>query len=339
MVDDRDPSRRDIMRAGVAVGALSAGLVAPSAGAVAPAPSLDRTQDLIDRIAAIPLASPRIDRQRVEAAMQQALDAAGMARRPLRWFPDSLSAHRHVYAVAFAAARDAARAATAANLDTPAWNAAMAATWDRAWRDGRDDAPKAAHRAACTVRRQDETARERRRDAWRAGYAAAETAARRPVLDMAFEVASYAAQNEAHRASTAAHKAPPSGRDGGIDKAAAWATWRAVARRSGAWLAHYDAMTAVGEFHALHAFDHPAQAAAVAIVRPIVDAMEAGLFCYWVTPREVICVPRPALHATDGQLHRADGPAVVWPSGETYFVDKDERAALLADSDDGAALS
>ena len=83
---------------------------------------------------------------------------------------------------------------------------------------------------------------------------------------------------------------------------------------------------AVAHLSALYAFDHPAQAAAAALFRPMVDAMEAGLFLYWVAPREVICVPRPALHAVDGLLHRDDAPAIEWASGEMYFFCHGERA-------------
>lgn len=327
MADDTDLSRRDVMRAGLAVGAAASGLVPAPAGAIATErPRLERVQDLIDRIAAVRLARPRIRLGRVEAAMQRSLDVVGVPRRPLRWFPDSMSAHRHVYSVAAAAARQAARDAPTADLDTPAWNAAMEATWDRAWRVAHRRAPKAAHHAALAIRRQDETARDRRKEALLAGHAAAATAAREPVLDAAFQAPSRAALDVAHRASTAAFKAPPSGASGEIDKAAAWATWRAAARRSGPWLAHGGAISAVAELSALHAFDHPAQAEAAALVRPMVDAMEAGLFFYWVTPIEVICVPRPVLHAVDGLLHRDDAPAVEWPSGEAYSIRHGARA-------------
>lgn len=47
----------------------------------------------------------------------------------------------------------------------------------------------------------------------------------------------------------------------------------------------------------------------------IVDAFAAGLLRYWVTPAEIVCVPRPALWVANGCLHRADGPAVEWESG------------------------
>jgi hypothetical protein len=313
MADDRDPSRRDVVCTALAAGAASSGLLALPADALASALRPELAQDLIDRIAAIPLAPPHIDEPRVDAAMQQALAAAGMARRPLRWFADAASAHRHVYAMGHAAARRAAGDAGSGDLDIPAWHAAVAATWDFTWRDAHRDAPEAARHAALVVWRKDWPAREQRKAALLAGYKAAEAAMQQRLLDAALRAASGTAQDIAHRASTAAHKAPPNGREGEIDKAAAWATWRMVARRNGAWLAHDGAVRAVAELNALHVFDHPAQVAAAAMFRPLVDAAAAGLFCYWVAPHEVICVPRPAFYQEDGALHR-----VAWTSGETY---------------------
>jgi hypothetical protein len=52
---------------------------------------------------------------------------------------------------------------------------------------------------------------------------------------------------------------------------------------------------------------------------PFVDAYEAGLWLFWVLEREVIAVPRPALHLAGEQLHREDGPAIWWPDGARYF--------------------
>jgi hypothetical protein len=52
---------------------------------------------------------------------------------------------------------------------------------------------------------------------------------------------------------------------------------------------------------------------------PMTQAFEAGLFIYWVRPREVVCVLQPALHVVSGELHREDGPAVEWASGERYW--------------------
>jgi hypothetical protein len=55
------------------------------------------------------------------------------------------------------------------------------------------------------------------------------------------------------------------------------------------------------------------------IVRPLVDAYEAGLWLFWVLEQEVVAVPRPALRLEDGRLHSEDGPAVFWPDGPRYW--------------------
>lgn len=51
----------------------------------------------------------------------------------------------------------------------------------------------------------------------------------------------------------------------------------------------------------------------------MLDAFEAGLLCYWVTPPEVVWVSRPSLSIVDGYLHREDGPAAEWATGERYW--------------------
>jgi hypothetical protein len=52
---------------------------------------------------------------------------------------------------------------------------------------------------------------------------------------------------------------------------------------------------------------------------PLTDAFAAGLFYFWIGPEDVICIPRPSLWIADGRLHREDGAAVEWPSGERYY--------------------
>jgi hypothetical protein len=48
----------------------------------------------------------------------------------------------------------------------------------------------------------------------------------------------------------------------------------------------------------------------------LLEMFAAGVFYYWIRPHEVLCVRRPSLWMIHGQLHRADGPAVEWPTGE-----------------------
>jgi hypothetical protein len=45
----------------------------------------------------------------------------------------------------------------------------------------------------------------------------------------------------------------------------------------------------------------------------------AGLFLFWVLWDEVVFVPRPSLWSAEGQLHRNDGPAIAWLTGERYW--------------------
>lgn len=52
---------------------------------------------------------------------------------------------------------------------------------------------------------------------------------------------------------------------------------------------------------------------------PLIAAFAAGLYFFSNRPDEIVCVPRPALWLSQGVLHRDDGPAVLWPSGEQYF--------------------
>jgi hypothetical protein len=54
----------------------------------------------------------------------------------------------------------------------------------------------------------------------------------------------------------------------------------------------------------------------IRVWRPIVDAATNAPFLYWITDREIICVMRPSIFEESGRVHRRDGPAVVWASGE-----------------------
>lgn len=104
----------------------------------------------------------------------------------------------------------------------------------------------------------------------------------------------------------------------GAARGAAWgATWGAAT--DAAWSAATDAAWGAAESNALSAFSCPEQARLVAIWAPMVDAFTAGLWLYWITPTEIICIEQPSLHIRDGRLHREDGPAVEWPAGEAYY--------------------
>jgi len=48
-------------------------------------------------------------------------------------------------------------------------------------------------------------------------------------------------------------------------------------------------------------------------------AFRNGLWLYWITTTNIICVEQPSLSIENDRLHRADGPAVEWPAGERYW--------------------
>lgn len=52
---------------------------------------------------------------------------------------------------------------------------------------------------------------------------------------------------------------------------------------------------------------------------PLVEAFAHGLYSFWIGPDEIVCAPRPSLWVVHGRLHREDGPAVSWSTGEKYF--------------------
>ena len=52
---------------------------------------------------------------------------------------------------------------------------------------------------------------------------------------------------------------------------------------------------------------------------PLVDAAEAGLFLFRVTPGMVYCTAQPTIFAESGYLHRANGAAIEYFSGERYW--------------------
>ena len=104
-------------------------------------------------------------------------------------------------------------------------------------------------------------------------------------------------------------------------ESAAWSAARSDAEsaaRSAAWSAARSAAWSAAEVNALGVFNHPAHAKLAAIWLPMIDAFNAGLWLYWITPTEVLCVEQPSLYISDNSLHREDGPAVEWPAGESY---------------------
>jgi hypothetical protein len=57
---------------------------------------------------------------------------------------------------------------------------------------------------------------------------------------------------------------------------------------------------------------------------PFVQMAVSGLALYWATPEMIVCLPLPALFLRGRALDRADGPAVIWPDGESHWF-RDNR--------------
>ena len=126
-------------------------------------------------------------------------------------------------------------------------------------------------------------------------------------------------------------------------RAAAWdAAWAAArdaawdaardAARDAAWDAAWDAARDAAWDAARAAVGSlPGAPAAVRkfgeIERPMLDAFEAGLWLYWITPDSVIAVERPVLGIDDrSRLHAVGAPAVYWPNTEEkYFFHRGVR--------------
>jgi hypothetical protein len=75
--------------------------------------------------------------------------------------------------------------------------------------------------------------------------------------------------------------------------------------------------------------NHPVVTRLANMWLPMVDAFEAGLWLYWITSRELICVPHPTISIVGSQLHGGEGLAVEWPDGEvrTHSRPSGERPA------------
>ncbi len=107
--------------------------------------------------------------------------------------------------------------------------------------------------------------------------------------------------------------------------------------RDGPWEAAGRATDSIAVISSVAAYaHHPEIERIVAIKMPLVTAFEAGLFLYWITPADVVCVLQPTLSLEEERLHKVDGPAVTWPSGEAYcfwrgihvpswFIDQPDR--------------
>jgi hypothetical protein len=100
---------------------------------------------------------------------------------------------------------------------------------------------------------------------------------------------------------------------------AAWVEARSAAEHA-AWIAARSAIeNAVRGAACLNGsacVNHPAVTKLANMWLPMVDAFEAGLWLYWITSHELICVPHPTISIVGAQWRGGEGRAVEWPDGE-----------------------
>jgi len=290
----------------------------PSERPVAPIVS-PQAQALIDRLRAFDPSRPRFDRAVAEDALRRHFAARGLPTPPIVWCPDLASGYQHMIDLALAAIpRDASHglaleiASDIADVSSRADRVALDATLEGASAFALDLAKR-------LINASDHADRVAMREA------AAEAGGDHAAAEAARQDANAAVQIAFADASLVIS---------GIDVAqaaenAVWASAGAAAEDE-VWLGAYygiadgptagwGARRACMEVNALAAFDHPAQRRLVDSWLPMMDAFEAALWVYWVTPNGVVCVPRPTLHIVNDRLHRSDGPAVEWEAGERYW--------------------
>ena len=134
--------------------------------------------------------------------------------------------------------------------------------------------------------------------------------------------------------SAAARSAAWSAARSAAESAAAWSAARSAAwsaARSAAWSAARSAARSAAWSAAGSAAGSAAWSAAWlncnrkdaikcgGIWLPFLKASEAGLWLYWVTEKEIVCVLSPSLNIVNNKLHNSNGPAVSWPNGENYY--------------------
>ena len=102
---------------------------------------------------------------------------------------------------------------------------------------------------------------------------------------------------------------------------AAWSAARSAARSAAESAARSAAWSAAWSAAILNAYNEVPDTATkrlLDIFTPLQEAFELGLYIYWITDTECVCVPQPELHIMNGALHCENGPSVHWP-GESYW--------------------
>jgi hypothetical protein len=238
----------------------------------------------------------------MEVARKAAFDVASDAASHAPHFGAVKAAWSAAFKTAQEAAFDAAIRAVNKTASDPLWNAAwndgFKVVFSKAWDDATDAAKKAANGAAL---------RTGWDDAWNAGFRAGWKAWSDYASDQAFKYALEAVTHTSLSACTAA-------RDGARNAAlvAAYGDWGAAGETT-------ECAIEMAVRSVNHTSSSPKHEQFCAVWMPFVDALEAGLFCFWVTTTKVIVLTLPVMRIQDDQLHADGQPAVQWSDWECYY--------------------
>ncbi len=246
----------------------------------------------------------------MEAARKAASDVASDAASDAPHFGALWAAWQAAFKTAQEAASDAAFRAVNKTASAPLWNTAwndgFAAAFSWAWDDAREAAKKDAKGAALWTRWD---------EAWNAAFRAGWKRARDYALDCALKYAAWAAGDTPRR--LAMDAARDIAREAAL-VAALDGDWNAAGETgTQAWCAVVTAVEIVNS-----TTSSPEHDRFCAVWMPFVDAIEAGLFYFWVTTTKVIALTLPVMRIEDDRLHQlhADGkPAVQWSDWECYY--------------------
>ncbi len=248
----------------------------------------------------------------MEAALKAAFDVASDAASDALHFGAVQAAWDAAFKTAQEAASDAAFRAVNKTASDPLWNAAwndgFAMAFSSAWPDAKEAVKKVAKGAALRFRTEWD-------EAWNAAF--------RARWKTASDYASYAVDRAHKSAENAAGDTPRCCADDAarnFEREAAFVAafdgdWNAV--RGIGTEASWAVATAVESVNSTTSSPQHEQFCAVWM--PFVDAIEAGLFCFWVTTTKVIALTLPVMRIQDNRLHADGQPAVQWSDWEGYY--------------------
>jgi hypothetical protein len=312
-----------------------------------PTDLLPKAQQIIARLSAIDYENPKICEQRIREAFSRHLTALNLRDRPVEVYHSFYAALDAARKVVFDAERDAAFKTAREAVNAALFEAVKKAADDATNYFMSDVAMEAARKVVFDAERDAafETVQEAASDAalravnktasdplwnaaWNDGF--------QVVLDRAWNATGDAAEFRAEwkRASDyASDQAFKYALEAVIDTTRsvhdAARVWARNAALMVAWDGDWNVMretaqdTEIVVEMAVKSVNcttsSPQHEQLCAVWMPFVDAVEAGLFCFWVTTTKVIALTLPVMRIQDYRLHADGQPAVQWSDSECYY--------------------